>query len=97
MNETSIKLYHERITRKNDEAIWMCAISKCDYNGIIYNSYTRNEYDKHVNFFEKALYENISGPAQVMILLNLYDMYSYKHNLEKKLHTLQKNCLPLSC
>ena len=86
LNETSTRLYSERILMKNIQTITTCTTSKCDYNDIAYEYYTTLEYEIYADFFEKALGFVDPGPDHIYILVKLHDYYSEINNLEKTMY-----------
>ena len=94
LDETSSKLYHERILRKNDETSMMCEISECDYRDIAYAYYIRNEFEKSIQFYEKALPQNNSIPVQLDIMMHLfYAYYLTRAQHEEKLLNMHEQLL----
>ena len=87
LDETSIKLYHERILRKNDETSMTCGkIRKCNYKDIAYIYYSRNEFEKSIQFYEKALLQSNPTVAQLEIMMYLHGAYFWTSRKEKLLN-----------
>lgn len=90
LNETELKAYNERILRKLDESTLTCNLSKCNYYDIASTYYNRDDYEKSIQFYEKALEMDYPTARQVSILLNLYLAYSSSGYLLKALELKAK-------